>query len=89
MISAPPVRNPSAVRPHRRRPGRPPTVPLADFGKPPPPPARTPTDWRVVARNSALAAVLLLVLAWGIMLVTARSEAIWGQTRYLDQRVER
>lgn len=94
MITAP---SPSLGGPHasagsaarRRRRERPPTVPLAEFGKEPAAPPHPPVDWRVVTRNAVIAGLALLLIAWGVASVTGRSEQFWDQARYLDQRQTR
>lgn len=78
----------SAPRPRRRR-NRPPTVPLAEFGKQPLVPPHPPIDWRALTRNAVIVGLVLLLLAWGVAAVTGRSEQLWDQARYLDQRQTR
>jgi hypothetical protein len=76
------------TKPRRRRANRPPTVPLAEFGKEPPPPPLI-TDWGAVARGIVLALVLLAVVWVGVVKITAASESYWRGANYLDQRSER
>jgi hypothetical protein len=72
----------------RRRPGRPPTVPLSEFGKeaPPPPPIRvTP---RQIAIGTAVTLVVVALLWLVLVYLGGIANSRWSQTRCLDVRVE-
>ncbi|HEU5317867.1 MAG TPA: hypothetical protein VFX49_17280 [Chloroflexota bacterium] len=72
----------------RRRPGRPPTVPLSEFGKEPPPPPPV----RITPRQIAIGVVATLVTVAVLWVVLVYFGGIanqkWSQTRCLDVRVE-
>jgi hypothetical protein len=85
-----PVTGGGTAAPRRTRPkNRPRMVPLDQFGKTPPPPARQPIEWPVFWRNVAILAIFLLVVGWGVVVVTARSETIWSNAGNIDQRTGR
>jgi hypothetical protein len=87
VVTAPPSPQRGPMKSRRRR-GRPPTVPLAEFGKEPPPPPLI-TDWGAVIRGTVLALVLLAVVWVGVLKITAASESYWQNANYLDQRSEK
>ena len=70
----------------RRKPARPPTVPLSEFGKAPPPPPRIRLTPRQIATYSASGVVLVFCLwafsAW----VGQRADQIWSNAGQIDQR---
>ncbi|HET7770256.1 MAG TPA: hypothetical protein VFN74_15890 [Chloroflexota bacterium] len=68
---------------------RPRMVPLDEFGKVPPPPERLPIDWAYWTRFGVIVLVFLLFVGWGVLTVLDRSEAIWSNAGYLDQRAQR
>jgi hypothetical protein len=71
----------------RRRPGRPPTVPLSEFGKEPPPPPPV----RITPRQIVTGVISLLVVAAILWVVLVYFGGIanqrWSQSRCLDVRV--
>jgi hypothetical protein len=76
------------VQARRRRPGRPPTVPLSEFGKEPPPPPAIQVTPRQIAIGVAVGLVVIAVL-WVILVYFGGiANARWSQTRCLDVRVE-
>ena len=68
---------------------RPRMVPLEEFDQVPPPPAQLPTDWAYWTRVGAIALLFVLFVAWGLITLTGRSEAIWSNAGNLDQRTQR
>ena len=63
-------------------------VPLAAFGKPPVPPPRARTDWRLLMMSLAVALVFLALFAWWIVASRPQERAFWSQTSALDQRMQ-
>jgi len=70
----------------RRKPSRPPTVPLSDFGKAPPPPPRIKLTPRQIATYSASGLVLVLVIWFASVQIGQRSDQIWSNAGNIDQR---
>src|SRR5687767_5112496 len=96
-IASPPVGpagTPGATAPakipasHYKR-ERPRMVPLEAFGKAPPPPEQLPIDWAYWTRFGVIVLAFLLIMTWGVFTVLERSEAIWSNAGYLDQRTQR
>jgi hypothetical protein len=78
---------PSSGRTRTRR-TRPPTVPLAQFGKEPPPPPRLILTPRRLTLYVGITVLVLGVLFMGLMQLAAASQAEWSQLRCLDLRVK-
>ena len=70
----------------RRKPNRPPTVPLSEFGKAPPPPPRIRLTPRQIATYSATGIVLVLVLWFGAVQIGQAGDAQWRNAGNIDQR---
>ncbi len=72
----------------RRRPGRPPTVPLSEFGKAPPPPPPIQLTPRQIGIGVAVSLAVVGVL-WVILVYFGGiADAKWSQTKCLDVRVQ-
>ena len=80
---------PGKIPASRYRRERPRMVPLYEFGKAPPPPDALPIDWRYWTRFALITLVFVLFVMWGVLTVLSRSEAIWSNAGYLDQRTQR
>ena len=72
--------------PRRRKPARPPTVPLSEFGKAPPPPPRIRLTPRQIATYTSAGLVLVLVIWFASVQIGQRSSEIWSNAGYIDQR---
>ena len=70
----------------RRKPNRPPTVPLSEFGKVPPPPPRVKLTPRQIVTYSVSGLVLVLVIWFASVQIGQRSDQIWSGAGGLDQR---
>jgi hypothetical protein len=70
----------------RRKPNRPPTVPLSEFGKAPPPPPRVRLTPRQIVTYTASGLVLVLCIWFASVWIGQRSDQIWSGAGALDQR---
>ena len=70
----------------RRKPNRPPTVPLSEFGKAAPPPPRIRLTPRQIATYTASGIALILVLWFGAVQIGQRADAQWRNAGTIDQR---
>ena len=70
--------------PRRRKPARPPTVPLAEFGKAPPPPPRV----RLTPRQIAIYTVSGIALSLMLWFAAVQFERLdrWSNAGNIDQR---
>ena len=83
------ARDPFAVEttaPRRRRGNRSPTVPLAEFGKEPPPPPRARLNPRQVAIGVAISTVVLMILWVGVVQIGQIADAKWSKAGCVDVR---
>ena len=72
--------------PRRRKPNRPPTVALADFGKAPPPPPRIKLTPRQIATYSVVALVVILVVWFASVQIGQVADGYWSRAGNIDQR---
>lgn len=70
----------------RRKPNRPPTVPLSEFGKAPPPPPRIRLTPRQIVTYSVTGIVLVLVIWFGAVQIGRTADAQWRNAGNIDQR---
>ena len=70
----------------RRKPNRPPTVPLSEFGKAPPPPPRVRLTPRQIATYTASGIALVLVIWFGAVQIGRAGDAAWSNAGNIDQR---
>ena len=75
-----------AASARRKRPGRPPTVPLSEFGKAPPPPPPIRLTPRQIVTYASVTLVLVVVIWVGSVWIGQRSDAIWSNAGNVDQR---
>ncbi|CAA9249440.1 MAG: hypothetical protein AVDCRST_MAG77-2094 [uncultured Chloroflexi bacterium] len=75
-----------AEAPRRRRPDRPPTVPLSEFGKEPPPPPRVQLTHRQIATYSAVTLAVLLIVGIIAVQVGNASSSYWSRAGCIDAR---
>jgi len=73
-------------QPVRRSANRPGMVPLSEFGKPAPPPPRTPTNWRGLIITIGVIVLIVALSGWAIASESGPARAIWGHTQCLDAR---
>ena len=70
----------------RRKPVRPATVPLSEFGKAPPPPPRVRLTPRQIATYTVSGLVLVAVIWFGAVQIGRAGDEAWRNAGNIDQR---
>lgn len=72
--------------PRRKRPSRPPTVALSEFGKAPPPPPRIKMTPRQIATYTVIGLAVVIVVWIGSVQVGQFADSYWSRAGNIDQR---